>query len=103
MFKKAACFTDIHFGLKNNSRQHNNDCEDFVKWFIDEAKKFVYSLGASRLDELLSSQTEEAIRALVYGVPAMRVHDLREEFAIGMLNVSSVCRRHIIFSVFLRI
>jgi|TARA_B110000444_G_scaffold213028_1_gene209656 hypothetical protein len=40
MFKKAACFTDIHFGLKNNSRQHNNDCEDFVKWFIDEAKKF---------------------------------------------------------------
>lgn len=53
---------------------------------VDEAKKFVYSLGASRLDELLSSQTEEAIRALVYGVPAMRVHDLREEFAIGMLN-----------------
>ena len=40
MFKKAACFTDIHFGLKNNSRQHNNDCEAFVKWFIDEAKKF---------------------------------------------------------------
>jgi hypothetical protein len=40
MFKKAACFTDIHFGLKNNSRQHNNDCEAFVNWFIDEAKKF---------------------------------------------------------------
>ena len=40
MFKKAACFTAIHFGLKNNSRQHNNDCEAFVKWFIDEAKKF---------------------------------------------------------------
>ena len=40
MFKKAACFNDIHFGLKNNSRQHNNDCETFVKWFIDEAKKF---------------------------------------------------------------
>ena len=40
MFKKAACFTDIHFGLKNNSRQHNNDCEAFVKWFIDRAKEF---------------------------------------------------------------
>lgn len=40
MFKKAACFTDIHFGLKNNSRQHNNDCENFVKWFIKEAKEF---------------------------------------------------------------
>lgn len=39
LFKKAACFTDIHFGLKHNSRQHNDDCERFVKWFIDEAKK----------------------------------------------------------------
>lgn len=39
LFEKAACFTDIHFGLKHNSRQHNDDCERFVKWFIDEAKK----------------------------------------------------------------
>jgi len=38
MFKKAACFTDIHFGLKGNSRVHNDDCEQFVKWFIDQAK-----------------------------------------------------------------
>ena len=38
-FKKAACFTDIHFGMKNNARQHNIDCENFVTWFIDEAKK----------------------------------------------------------------
>lgn len=38
-FKKAACFTDIHFGLKGNSRVHNDDCEDFVHWFIEEAKK----------------------------------------------------------------
>jgi DNA repair exonuclease SbcCD nuclease subunit len=39
MFKKAACFTDIHFGLKSNSRTHNEDCIDFVAWFIKEAKK----------------------------------------------------------------
>jgi DNA repair exonuclease SbcCD nuclease subunit len=39
LFKKAACFTDIHFGLKSNSQVHNQDCEDFVDWFIDEAKK----------------------------------------------------------------
>jgi DNA repair exonuclease SbcCD nuclease subunit len=39
MFKKVACFTDIHFGLKSNSVTHNQDCEDFVDWFIDEAKK----------------------------------------------------------------
>ena len=39
MFKKAAVFTDIHFGLKSNSRVHNQDCEDFVDWFIETAKE----------------------------------------------------------------
>ncbi len=39
LFKKVACFTDIHFGLKSNSQTHNQDCEDFVDWFIAEAKK----------------------------------------------------------------
>jgi hypothetical protein len=39
LFKKAACFTDIHFGMKGGSRTHNSDCEDFVKWFCEEAKK----------------------------------------------------------------
>ena len=38
LFKKAACFTDIHFGMKSGSRTHNQDCEDFVKWFCEEAK-----------------------------------------------------------------
>ena len=39
MFKKAAIFTDIHFGLKSNSKLHNQDCEDFVDWFIKTAKE----------------------------------------------------------------
>jgi DNA repair exonuclease SbcCD nuclease subunit len=39
LFKKVACFTDIHFGLKSNSSVHNQDCEDFVDWFIQEAQK----------------------------------------------------------------
>ena len=39
MFKKAAVFTDIHFGLKGNSRVHNDDCEEFVDWFIEQAKE----------------------------------------------------------------
>lgn len=30
---KVAMFTDIHFGKKNNSLQHNQDCLDFVTWF----------------------------------------------------------------------
>ena len=39
MFKKAAVFTDLHLGLKGNSKVHNQDCEDFVDWYIDQAKK----------------------------------------------------------------
>jgi DNA repair exonuclease SbcCD nuclease subunit len=39
LFKKVACFTDIHFGLKSGSRTHNQDCEEFVNWFCDTAKK----------------------------------------------------------------
>ena len=38
-FDKVACFTDIHFGNKNNNRTYNNDCEAFVLWFCEEAKK----------------------------------------------------------------
>ena len=39
LFKRAACFTDIHYGLKQNSRQHPKDCHNFVKnWFIAEAQ-----------------------------------------------------------------
>ena len=36
-FNRVACFTDIHFGNKNNSRQHNRDCVEFVDWFIQQA------------------------------------------------------------------
>jgi len=39
LFKKAACFTDLHFGLKTNSIVHNDDCNNFVDWFITKAKE----------------------------------------------------------------
>jgi hypothetical protein len=39
LFKKVAMMTDIHFGLKSNSSVHNQDCEDFVDWFIAKAKE----------------------------------------------------------------
>ena len=39
LFRKAAVFTDLHFGLKSNSLLHNHDCERFVDWFIATAKK----------------------------------------------------------------
>ena len=38
LFKKVACFTDIHFGLKSNSTTHLKDCEEFVDWYIETAQ-----------------------------------------------------------------
>ena len=37
-FNKAATFTDLHLGAKGNSQIHNQDCVDFIDWFIDNAK-----------------------------------------------------------------
>lgn len=39
LFKKAAVFTDIHFGLKSNSTLHNEDCLAFVHWATAKAKE----------------------------------------------------------------
>ena len=38
LFRKVAVCTDIHFGLKSNSLQHNQDCSDFIDWFIATAR-----------------------------------------------------------------
>ena len=39
LFQKTAICTDIHFGLKSNSLIHNQDCSDFIDWFIAKAKE----------------------------------------------------------------
>ena len=39
LFKKAAVFTDIHFGLKSNSQLHNDDCLNFIKWATAKARE----------------------------------------------------------------
>lgn len=39
-FSKCVAFTDLHLGLKNNSREHNALCEKFIDWMAEEAEKF---------------------------------------------------------------
>jgi len=39
LFEKAAVYTDIHFGLRHNSKEHNEDCIEFLIWFSEQAKK----------------------------------------------------------------
>jgi hypothetical protein len=52
----------------------------------ESVKDFCYLLGPARMDEYMSSQTEEAIRGLVFSVTHDQVNDLREEFAQGVLG-----------------
>ena len=38
LFKKCIVFTDLHFGLRHNSKDHNDDCMSFIKWMCELAK-----------------------------------------------------------------
>ena len=38
LFNKALVFTDIHFGMKSNSTLHNQDCEEFVEWAVEQGR-----------------------------------------------------------------
>lgn len=39
LFKKVACFSDLHVGLKSNSSTHLRDCEEYIDWFIEQARE----------------------------------------------------------------
>ena len=39
LFKKAAVATDVHLGAKSNSVLHNEDCLEFINWFVATAKE----------------------------------------------------------------
>jgi DNA repair exonuclease SbcCD nuclease subunit len=36
---KIGMFTDIHWGAKGNSIQHNDDCVEYMQWFIQNVKR----------------------------------------------------------------
>lgn len=38
LFDKCVAFGDIHFGLRHNSREHNQDCLEFIDWLIEQAR-----------------------------------------------------------------
>lgn len=40
LFNKVAVFTDIHFGLKGDSDQHNTDCTNYITWFLEQARDY---------------------------------------------------------------
>lgn len=62
LFKRSAWFTDLHLGKKNDSETHNQDCLEYVKWFVDEVNKdgnvdVVFFLG-DWFDNQIRSRTD---------------------------------------------
>lgn len=39
LFEKAVVFTDLHFGKRSDSEQHNQDCMQYVTWLCEVVKK----------------------------------------------------------------
>jgi len=104
LFQKVACFSDIHFGLRHNSKQHNQDCLDFIDWLIAEAKargaETCLFLGdwhhhRSNINILTLDYTMQALRKLNAGFKKTYVmvgnHDLfyREKRDIHSMVVGS--------------
>lgn len=64
--RKIAFFTDIHFGKKNNSEQHNKDCLDFIDFFISEVKKDPEIFAIGFLGDLFESRSAINVLTLTY-------------------------------------
>jgi DNA repair exonuclease SbcCD nuclease subunit len=86
---KIAMFTDIHWGAKQNSSQHNDDCTEFVDWFLMQCKEqqvdAIAFLGdwfenRNALNVLTINSATSALRKLNdFGVPIFFItgnHDL---------------------------
>jgi DNA repair exonuclease SbcCD nuclease subunit len=65
-FSKVAVFTDLHYGMRNNSRDHNDSCERFIKWMIQQSE-------------------DRGIRTCIFGGD---FHHVRSAINISTLNYS---------------
>lgn len=71
---KTMKFTDIHFGAKNNSDQHNQDCLNYLKWFVKHAKKekpsHIFFLG-----DWFENRSQISVKTLNYSQEGARLLD----------------------------
>lgn len=72
LFDKAVTFTDIHLGLKNNSKEHNTDCVNFVKFMIDEAKQRGITICIF-MGDFFHNRSNVNISTLNYGLEIMNL------------------------------
>lgn len=70
---KIACFTDIHFGRRGNSRVHNQDCLDYIEWFCKNAKSNASLTHIGFLGDWFESRSAINIETLEYSYRGMRM------------------------------
>jgi len=70
--KKIGMFTDIHFGRRSNSRVHNQDCLDFIKWFCAQVNDGQYTHLAF-LGDWFESRSAINIETLEYSYRALQL------------------------------
>ena len=72
---KFALFTDVHFGKKNNSAVHNQDCVDFISWFANEVKKDGDVEAIGFLGDWYESRSAINISTLDYSYKGAKIID----------------------------
>ena len=72
LFDKMVMWTDSHLGLKNNSKQHNEDCLEFIIWMIAESKKEGIET-CSFLGDFFHNRSTVNIETLNYGLKIMKL------------------------------
>lgn len=72
LFDKVVTFTDIHLGLKNNSKEHNTDCVNFVKFMINEAKERDIKVCIF-MGDFFHNRSNVNISTLNYGLEVMNL------------------------------
>lgn len=71
--KKIALFTDIHWGKRNNSKMHNQDCLDYINWFCDNVKKDKSITHISFMGDWFESRSSINIETLEFSYQGLKL------------------------------
>lgn len=69
---KTACFTDIHFGAKTNSDQHNQDCLNYIDWFCDNVVRDPSIDSVMFLGDWFENRTALNVATMYYSYQAAK-------------------------------
>lgn len=84
-FTKAVIFTDIHFGLKGNSEEHNETCLSYIDWLITKAIE-TKSNTCIFMGDYFHNRSTINVHTLHYGLQGLRklnAHFKKVYFIVG--------------------